>query len=169
MKNIERQGQFAQYIFPSLSLSQALSFNLFVAVTVTGNLLLLLTSSSFSSSILCIGIDTRYLPCTCGCALREQDKTMTDILPILLPKPALPKGPPTSSQWRPTNHLMMPQPPASDEAKQQELAMAAARYLADGKPIKKTRPRRTVDYMSGLGCWNSVRKTAAYYRRQRIC
>ncbi|KAI6125282.1 hypothetical protein EV401DRAFT_1938833 [Pisolithus croceorrhizus] len=34
--------------------------------------------------------------------------------------------------------------------------MATARQLADGKVVKKTRPRRTVDYNDGLGRWALV-------------
>lgn len=34
---------------------------------------------------------------------------------------------------------------------------ANARQFADGKPVKKTRPRRTVDYNGGLGRWTLVR------------
>ncbi|KAI6123197.1 hypothetical protein EDD16DRAFT_1725335 [Pisolithus croceorrhizus] len=36
--------------------------------------------------------------------------------------------------------------------------MATARQLADGKVVKKTRPRRTVDYNDGLGRWALLRK-----------
>lgn len=43
-----------------------------------------------------------------------------------------------------------------DDIKQQELEMAAARQMMDGKVVKKTRPRRTVDYTSGLGRWANV-------------
>ncbi|KAF8481418.1 WD40-repeat-containing domain protein [Gautieria morchelliformis] len=36
--------------------------------------------------------------------------------------------------------------------------MAAQRQLMDGKALKKTRPRRTVDYAGGMGRWALVRK-----------
>ncbi|KAI6106491.1 hypothetical protein EV401DRAFT_2008551, partial [Pisolithus croceorrhizus] len=36
--------------------------------------------------------------------------------------------------------------------------MATARQLADGKAVKKTRPRRTVDYNGGMGRWALLRK-----------
>ena len=43
-----------------------------------------------------------------------------------------------------------------DDMKLQELEMAAARQMMDGKIVKKTRPRRTVDYNGGLGRWGLV-------------
>jgi polyadenylation factor subunit 2 len=49
-----------------------------------------------------------------------------------------------------------PQPPPMDDMKLQELEMAAARQMMDGKIVKKTRPRRTVDYNGGLGRWALV-------------
>ncbi|KIJ63326.1 hypothetical protein HYDPIDRAFT_113306 [Hydnomerulius pinastri MD-312] len=36
--------------------------------------------------------------------------------------------------------------------------MAAARQLADGKAVKKTRPRRTVDFNGGIGRWALLKK-----------
>lgn len=43
-----------------------------------------------------------------------------------------------------------------DDAKLQEAEMAAARQMMDGKLVKKTRPRRTVDYTGGVGRWGLV-------------
>jgi polyadenylation factor subunit 2 len=71
---------------------------------------------------------------------------------LLLPKSALP-GPSTSLEWQPTRYLSDPQPPPVDDAKVQEQELANARQLLDGKQVKKTRPRRTVDYNSGMGRW----------------
>lgn len=45
-----------------------------------------------------------------------------------------------------------------DDARVLEQEMAAARQLQDGKAVKKTRPRRTVDFNAGMGRWNLLRK-----------
>ncbi|THH05312.1 hypothetical protein EW145_g4889 [Phellinidium pouzarii] len=73
---------------------------------------------------------------------------MVDTLPVLLPSSCLPRV--SSSGWRPSRHLETPQPPPADEHRQ-DIAMAAARQLLDGKALKKTRPRRTVDYGGSMG------------------
>ncbi|KAJ7885406.1 WD40-repeat-containing domain protein [Mycena leptocephala] len=52
-------------------------------------------------------------------------------------------------EWTPSRYLSAPQPPPLE---------ANARQFADGKPLKKTRPRRTVDYNGGLGRWTLLRK-----------
>jgi hypothetical protein len=39
-----------------------------------------------------------------------------------------------------------------------EAELANARQMIDGKLIKKTRPRRTVDYNGGMGRWLLVRR-----------
>lgn len=77
---------------------------------------------------------------------------MLDTLPILLPPSAHPRQPASDSDWRPTRHLQPPQPPPPDEHRQ-DIARAAARELVDGKALKKTRPRRTVDYGGSMGRW----------------
>lgn len=52
--------------------------------------------------------------------------------------------------------MSVTQPPPVDDAKLQEAEMAAARQMMDGKLVKKTRPRRTVDYTGGVGRWGLV-------------
>ncbi|KAL0580675.1 pre-mRNA cleavage and polyadenylation factor (CPF) complex subunit [Marasmius crinis-equi] len=74
-------------------------------------------------------------------------------VPVLLPSSSLPTlslG--SSRQWVPTKHMNPPEPPPSD-APDPNPAL-----LLDGKAIKKTRPRRTVDYNGGLGRWMLLRK-----------
>ena len=79
-------------------------------------------------------------------------------LPVLLPNNALVR---TSSiphlEWKPTRYLSEPQPPPQDEGKVMEQELANQRQMIDGKLIKKTRPRRTVDYNGGMGRWILVR------------
>ncbi|GLB35528.1 putative anaphase-promoting complex subunit 4 WD40 domain [Lyophyllum shimeji] len=84
---------------------------------------------------------------------------MTTGLPVLLPPGAIPKEPGTSHlEWQPRRYLTAPQPPPQDDGKIQELELASARQMLDGKLIKKTRPRRTVDYNGGMGRWVLLRK-----------
>ena len=72
-------------------------------------------------------------------------------LPVLLPPSALPS---TAHQpWTPKRYTLPPQPPPQDDAKVQEQELANARQVMDGKMVKKTRPRRTVDYNGGMGRW----------------
>ncbi|KAF9009515.1 WD40-repeat-containing domain protein [Cyathus striatus] len=80
-------------------------------------------------------------------------------LPVLLPTKAIPR-PPTAPQleWKPKKYLTEPQPPPQDDQKLQEIELANQRQLLDGKLIKKTRPRRTVDYNGGMGRWALLRK-----------
>lgn len=80
---------------------------------------------------------------------------MTDALPLLLPSSCLPQA--STSRWQPKNHLLPPQRPAIDEGKDIDLSLALARQNLDAKMIKKTRPRRTVDYGGGMGRWILVR------------
>ncbi|KAH8114157.1 hypothetical protein DFH11DRAFT_1596188, partial [Phellopilus nigrolimitatus] len=80
---------------------------------------------------------------------------MLDVLPVLLPPSSVPDA--SSSEWRPTKHLQPPQPPPADDHRQ-DIAMAAAWQLLDGKALKKTRPRRTVDYGGSMGLWMLNRK-----------
>jgi polyadenylation factor subunit 2 len=84
---------------------------------------------------------------------------MTSI-PVLLPPAAISSIKPADSsrrEWTPTKYLSPLQPPVQDDSKIQEMEMAAARQFMDGKAIKKTRPRRTVDYNGGMGRWVLVR------------
>lgn len=75
-------------------------------------------------------------------------------LPVLLPGNTLPRTSLTSHlEWKPTRYLSDPQPPPQDEGKILEQELANARQMIDGKLIKKTRPRRTVDYNGGMGRW----------------
>ncbi|KAJ6606308.1 WD40-repeat-containing domain protein, partial [Mycena vulgaris] len=84
---------------------------------------------------------------------------MTGALPILLPRGAV-HHPPSAPhiEWKPSRYLSEPQPPPIDDATRMQELEANARQFADGKPIKKTRPRRTVDYNGGLGRWALLRK-----------
>jgi hypothetical protein len=82
---------------------------------------------------------------------------MASSLPLLLPQKALPQLPNAPHlEWKPQRHLSEPQPPPQDESKIQEETLANARLMIDGKLIKKTRPRRTVDYNGGMGRWAFV-------------
>ncbi|KAG6896846.1 hypothetical protein C0992_005684 [Termitomyces sp. T32_za158] len=76
------------------------------------------------------------------------------VLPVLLPKGCIPQesGVP-HLEWKPSKYRSAPQPPPQDDGKLQELELASARQMLDGKLIKKTRPRRTVDYNGGMGRW----------------
>jgi polyadenylation factor subunit 2 len=81
----------------------------------------------------------------------------TTNLPLLLPASVLgPKSEPDPQEWKPSRYLQAPQPPPKDDTKQHDLEMAAARQLIDGKAFKKVRPRRTIDYFSGVGRWTLV-------------
>ena len=79
---------------------------------------------------------------------------MTTKPPILLPSSVLPPTQISHSEWKPKRYLLNPQPPVTDDLKEQELANA--KQIQDGKVLKKTRPRRTVDYNGGLGRWALV-------------
>lgn len=84
---------------------------------------------------------------------------MTTGLPTLLPPKAIPRPPfAPHLEWTPRKYLSEPQPPPQDEGKIQEQESANARQIMDGKVIKKTRPRRTVDYNGGMGRWALLRK-----------
>ena len=81
----------------------------------------------------------------------------TTALPLLLPASVLgAKSEPDPQEWKPSRYLQAPQPPPKDDTKQHDLEMAAARQLIDGKAFKKVRPRRTIDYFSGVGRWTLV-------------
>jgi polyadenylation factor subunit 2 len=78
-------------------------------------------------------------------------------LPILLPASVIPKPSPSLyHEWKPQKYLSEPQPPPQDDGKVIEQEMANARQMLDGKIMKKTRPRRTVDYNGTLGRWALV-------------
>ena len=79
----------------------------------------------------------------------------TSALPLLLP----PQHTKTNSypEWKPQRYLQPPQPPVVDDQRIQDLELAVQRQLLDGKALKKTRPRRTVDYAGGMGRWALVR------------
>ena len=77
-------------------------------------------------------------------------------VPVLLPSNSLPRPSHPTLEWTPKRYLTGPQPPPVDDTKVVEQEMAAARQLADGKAVKKTRPRRTVDFNGGMGRWALV-------------
>ncbi|KAI6123199.1 WD40-repeat-containing domain protein [Pisolithus croceorrhizus] len=83
---------------------------------------------------------------------------MTASIPLLLPPTAIPRPASWEHEWTPKRYLSGPQPPPVDDARVLEQEMATARQLADGKAVKKTRPRRTVDYNGGMGRWALLRK-----------
>ena len=89
---------------------------------------------------------------------REPSRKMSlAMLPLLLPASVLgAKSESDPQEWKPSKHLQIPQPPPTDDTKQHDLEMAAARQLIDGKAFKKVRPRRTVDYFAGVGRWTLV-------------
>lgn len=79
-------------------------------------------------------------------------------LPILLPTKVLPQEHSIPHiEWTPKKYLDPPQPPPVDDARAQEQELAHARQFMDGKLVKKTRPRRTVDFNGGMGRWAMVR------------
>lgn len=81
----------------------------------------------------------------------------TTTLPVLLPATATPQLASSSHlEWSPKKYRTAPQPPPQDDARNQEIELANARQMLDGKIIKKTRPRRTVDYNGGMGRWTLV-------------
>jgi polyadenylation factor subunit 2 len=75
-------------------------------------------------------------------------------LPLLLP--TQPAKTTSSSAWEPKGHLQPPQPPVIDDQRIHDLELAVQRQLLDGKALKKTRPRRTVDYAGAMGRWALV-------------
>ncbi|KDR81955.1 hypothetical protein GALMADRAFT_240297 [Galerina marginata CBS 339.88] len=80
-------------------------------------------------------------------------------LPVLLPGNVIPRSTPAQHlEWKPQKYLSEPQPPPQDDGKIMEQELANARQMIDGKIIKKTRPRRTVDYNGGMGRWALLRK-----------
>lgn len=87
----------------------------------------------------------------------QWNKYMASSLPLLLPQKTLPQPPHVPHlEWKPKKYTTDLQPPPQDESKVQEETLANARLMIDGKLIKKTRPRRTVDYNGGMGRWALV-------------
>ena len=98
-------------------------------------------------------------PLVFGPLIREgrSCKMSTETLPLLLPASVLGvKVEADPQEWKPLRYQQAPQPPPTDDSKQHDLEMAAARQLIDGKAFKKVRPRRTVDYFAGVGRWTLV-------------
>jgi hypothetical protein len=81
--------------------------------------------------------------------------TSTSALPLLLPPQHTKTN--TYPEWEPQRYLQPPQAPVLDDQRIQDLELAVQRQLLDGKALKKTRPRRTVDYAGGMGRWALVR------------
>jgi polyadenylation factor subunit 2 len=80
---------------------------------------------------------------------------MAATLPVLLPDRSIPRPSSTTNlEWTPTKYLSAPQPPPTEEGKTPD---NEPRQMLDGKLLKKTRPRRTVDYNGGMGRWALVR------------
>ncbi|KAG6820470.1 hypothetical protein H0H93_016765 [Arthromyces matolae] len=93
-------------------------------------------------------------------ALDIQHIMAKSTLPVLLPKQYIPQESAVSHlEWKPSRYRSAPQPPPQDDGKLQEIELANARQMLDGKLIKKTRPRRTVDYNGGMGRWALVSGT----------
>ncbi|KAI0035021.1 WD40-repeat-containing domain protein [Vararia minispora EC-137] len=83
----------------------------------------------------------------------------TSPLPLLLPQDLAKAitSEPGPSEWRPKCYLQSPQPAPPDENRL-DLEQAVARQVVDGKVLKKTRPRRTVDHSGAMGRWNLMRR-----------
>ncbi|KAH7878741.1 WD40-repeat-containing domain protein [Lentinula edodes] len=100
-------------------------------------------------------------------------KTELQSLPILLPTKVLPQEHSIPHiEWTPKKYLDPPQPPPVDDARAQEQELAHARQFMDGKLVKKTRPRRTVDFNGGMGRWAMLRKlrpNPLYTHQMRPC
>lgn len=90
--------------------------------------------------------------------LRSGQLEIMSSLPVLLPSSVLPQPSTSYPDWKPRRYLSDPQPPPLDDNKILEAELANARQMIDGKLIKKTRPRRTVDYNGGMGRWLLVRR-----------
>lgn len=71
-------------------------------------------------------------------------------LPILLPPKSIPPVQPSPHEWTPQKNLSLPVPPPTDDMTHEQ-EMAALRQAMDGRPVKKVRPRRTVDYTGPMG------------------
>lgn len=75
-------------------------------------------------------------------------------IPLLLPKSDIPIQHPGA--WKATKYLKPPEPQLQDDSRVLEMEAAALKQGIDTRPFKKVRPRRTVDYMGGIGRWNMV-------------
>jgi len=96
-------------------------------------------------------------------SLEKKYNMATTSLPVLLPATAIPQlGSTSHLEWWPKKYRSAPQPPPQDDARNQEIELANARQMLDGKVIKKTRPRRTVDYNGEMGRWTLVYSFAEY-------
>ncbi|KAF8264249.1 WD40-repeat-containing domain protein [Lactarius quietus] len=82
--------------------------------------------------------------------------TSTSALPLLLPAEFTRTN--SYPEWKPQRYLQPPQAPIVDDQRIQDLELAVQRQMLDGKALKKTRPRRTVDYAGGMGRWALFRK-----------
>lgn len=78
----------------------------------------------------------------------------TAALPVLLPSWSVPQQDEGKLGWKPQRNPEIPNPPPPEDPRALEMDMA--RQLADGKPVKKVRPRRTVDYGGAMGRWTLV-------------
>jgi polyadenylation factor subunit 2 len=78
----------------------------------------------------------------------------TSALPLLLPVQNTKTN--NYPEWTPQRYLQPPQAPVVDDQRILDLELAVQRQLLDGKALKKTRPRRTVDYAGGMGRWALV-------------
>ncbi|KAE9407935.1 WD40 repeat-like protein [Gymnopus androsaceus JB14] len=94
-------------------------------------------------------------------------------IPVLLPTQVQPQKFSTPHiEWTPKKYQTAPQPPPTDDTRAQDQELAYARQFLDGKLIKKTRPRRTVDFNGGVGRWNMLRKLRPnpfYTHQMRPC
>lgn len=105
---------------------------------------------------------SKYSQSTAGSVVWTAISQMASSLPTLLPQKTYSQHQNVSHlEWKPKRYLTDPQPPPQDESKLQEEALANVRLMIDGKLIKKTRPRRTVDYNGGMGRWALVRTSDA--------
>ncbi|PVG00060.1 WD40 repeat-like protein [Serendipita vermifera] len=78
-------------------------------------------------------------------------------LPILIPN----LKPLPEDIWKPTKYLIKPEPPAALPDITPAVEAAAQMVGIDGKTLlKKTKPRRTVDYFGPVGRWLWIRRTA---------
>ncbi|KIM23526.1 hypothetical protein M408DRAFT_119447 [Serendipita vermifera MAFF 305830] len=78
-------------------------------------------------------------------------------LPILIPN----MKPLPQDVWKPTKHLTKPEPPPPPPDLAPAAEAAALLAGVDGKALlKKTKPRRTVDYFGPMGRWYALKKTA---------
>jgi hypothetical protein len=77
----------------------------------------------------------------------------------------------SKQQWRPTRYLEPSQPPRDEaiKAEQYEIAVSVAERWGGGvdfagRAPKLLKPRRTVDYMAGMGRMKTVSQGESYTR-----